>query len=133
MDRHPSFTFPLYAAFIFVPSNCLPTKFKNISKFSKQGKMATIATAGAGPECLPFNPKGSKIWVADHFNNFPRYLFRLYAPESWGETNEMRVVSRAARSFRKVAFFSMPAEEAANVLNKHLWWDWAECPHDNLM
>jgi hypothetical protein len=101
----------------------------------KQGQMVTPPKTGTGPECLLFNPKGSKIWVRDHFNEVPRYLFRLYAPQSWGETNERRVASRAARHprFGKMDLFSMPAEEAAEVLNKHLWWDWDNEPRDNLM
>ncbi|OHE93847.1 hypothetical protein CORC01_10868 [Colletotrichum orchidophilum] len=83
--------------------------------------------------CLPFSP-GRCSPESSALSKIPRYLFRVHAPSTSGQTSLKEVVSKAAlgghaRAGRDI--FSMPAEEAAEMLNCHLRW-WAR-NFDNLM
>jgi hypothetical protein len=68
------------------------------------------------------NERKQKSWE-EHLDNIPRYLFRTYDANSSGTTNTDIVMSRAymhSRSVGRLDLFSMPANEAADILNQHL-------------
>jgi hypothetical protein len=81
------------------------------------------------------NESKQKSWE-EHLDNIPRYLFRTYDANSSGTTNTDVVMSRAymhSRSVGRLDLFSMPANEAADILNQHLQWDRRHDKRDNLM
>jgi hypothetical protein len=39
------------------------------------------------PEYLLFCPSSEKFWLQENFDNIPRYLFRVFTPNSHGTTD----------------------------------------------
>ncbi|KAK5659970.1 hypothetical protein OQA88_13435 [Cercophora sp. LCS_1] len=78
-------------------------------------------------------PTGSHI--GDALNNIPSFLFRVYGPDSKGQTNTYHVISPAWVHSGETEFpprlWALPRQEAAEMVNDHLWWN---CGRDcNLM
>ncbi|KAK1474851.1 hypothetical protein CTAM01_15810 [Colletotrichum tamarilloi] len=84
--------------------------------------------------CVRFTPGPSYGDATSALKKIPRYLFRVHAPSTSGETSLKSVVSRAAlcgHAGSDCDIFSMPPDEAAEMLNCHLR-GWAR-DGDNLM
>ncbi|KXH50172.1 hypothetical protein CSIM01_07396 [Colletotrichum simmondsii] len=84
--------------------------------------------------CVRFTPGPSYGDATSALKKIPRYLFRVHAPSTSGETSLKSVVSRAAlcgHAGFDCDIFSMPPDEAAEMLNRHPR-GWAR-DGDNLM
>ncbi|PTU18995.1 hypothetical protein P175DRAFT_0442502, partial [Aspergillus ochraceoroseus IBT 24754] len=84
---------------------------------------------------LPFNPNSFHRIHMPLFNKrfTPRYLFRLVAPRTAGETTSLTVVSSAATSGQTQDIFHLPAHRAASLLLSHLLWQRGHEDGCNLM
>ncbi|KAL0764224.1 hypothetical protein CaCOL14_013276 [Colletotrichum acutatum] len=98
------------------------------------GKNDFLTSKSASNGYVRFTPGPSHSDAALALKKIPRYLFRVHAPSTSGETSLENVVSRAALCGHAAAdcdIFSMPPGEAAEMLNCHLR-GWAR-NDDNLM
>jgi len=77
------------------------------------------------PVCLPFRPTGDKKWVQEKFE-VPRYLFRVFTPNSRGYTDMLWAKSMDARDGKSTSsldIFARDDKRVAEMLNLHLrWW-----------
>ncbi|KAF4884983.1 hypothetical protein CGCFRS4_v012283 [Colletotrichum fructicola] len=96
---------------------------------------STATQATASHNCLPFSPsRHDHPEISQALEDIPRYLFRVHAPSTAGETTAEHVLSKAATLGKTGAttdIFSMPVREAAEMLNCHLR-NWPR-DSDNLM
>ncbi|WYZ42731.1 hypothetical protein EsH8_VI_000430 [Colletotrichum jinshuiense] len=73
--------------------------------------------------CLPFSPGPKQAQLLRALKEIPRYLFRVHASNTSGQTSSTEVVSRTALLGRPSAeqdIFAMPSRDAADMLNCHL-------------
>ncbi|CZR58862.1 uncharacterized protein PAC_08754 [Phialocephala subalpina] len=96
---------------------------------------ALQALSLSDPEYLLFCPSSEKAWLWEKFNDIPRYLFRVFTPNSRGTTNGAWTKSMDARNATqnsRVDIFARESkEQMAGMLNRHLrWWEGSE---DNLV
>ncbi|KAH7021756.1 hypothetical protein B0J12DRAFT_391648 [Macrophomina phaseolina] len=87
------------------------------------------------PSCVRFRPTGDRAWLQERLDDIPRYLFRVFTPESGGETNRSWTKSRDARFDGEMSIVDILARQddyqVANMLNRHLrWWP---CSEDNFV
>lgn len=84
---------------------------------------------------LPFKPSLDQPLLNKSLDHIPRYLFRLYSPNSNGNTTEDVVDSPAVikgRWIGNIDLLMLPRALAADMLLKHT--DWSRDPYDdNLM
>lgn len=77
------------------------------------------------PELL-FDPTDEQGWLRDTFNNVPRYLFRVYTPNSRGRTDRVWTKSMDATHSdpnSQVDIFARDEPwEVAGMLERHLRW-----------
>ena len=87
------------------------------------------------PKYLLFRPSNENAWLWEKFNAVPRYLFRVFTPNSHGETNRTWTKSMDARdgnqNSRVDIFARESKEEVAGMLYRHL--RWFPGPEDNLV
>ncbi|EXF79335.1 hypothetical protein CFIO01_02070 [Colletotrichum fioriniae PJ7] len=110
------------------------TQDKSQNTFSMADKNDSLTSKSAGNGYVRFTPGSSHSDATLALKKIPRYLFRVHAPSTAGETSLESVVSRAALCGHAGAgcdIFSMPPGEAAEMLNCHLR-GWAR-DGDNLM
>jgi hypothetical protein len=86
-------------------------------------------------ECLLFCPTGDKEWLREKFDDIPRYLFRVFTPNSCGTTDWSWTKSMDARhdsaSYKMDIFARDDNKQVANMLYRHLMW--LESSSDNLV
>ncbi|KAF9876587.1 hypothetical protein CkaCkLH20_05995 [Colletotrichum karsti] len=98
-----------------------------------QASSVTTETASS-QGCLLFSPTADQARLSAALEDIPRYLFRVHAPKTAGQTTNKEVISRAAMLGKPGAttdILSMPARSAAEMLNSHLR-GWSR-DGDNLM
>ncbi|KAH7116296.1 hypothetical protein EDB81DRAFT_848325 [Dactylonectria macrodidyma] len=97
---------------------------------------ATFQNLSLGdPSFLTFNPIGENVWIRANFEHIPRYLIRIFTPQSAGSTDEFWAKSRDARygnEFTAVDIFMRDNDHVANMLNTHLRWKGKNGKPDNL-
>lgn len=86
-------------------------------------------------EHLPFRPSGEFAWIQNRLTNIDSYLFRISDRRSDGVTNMTLVQSRDAFYSRPTAFVDIFAREdheaVAEMLNRHLRWNYDRSKKDN--
>jgi hypothetical protein len=113
-----------------------PSAFSNMSTETPELSDPLSAPSLPVPEALTFQPTSSQQGVSKSFDNIPRYLFRLYAPNTAGTTSISNVTSPAwncGKIEKKRDIFRLPSNEAADLLCKHLNWDTPHQSECNLM
>ena len=98
---------------------------------------STAETPATGA-AVPFQPDPSQLDQMPLFgqNDVPRYLFRVYAPRTAGQTTDSYVTppaSTCGRAEKTRDIFRLPPAEAATRLNEHLRWSPSHEPKCNLM
>ena len=88
--------------------------------------------------CLPFQPSEDLAWVkAQNLNSIDRYLYRIFDHRSDGLTNEVWVKSRDAcmtdRRSTQDVFARSDKNNVAELVNRHLRWDYQKYKLDNLV
>ena len=81
------------------------------------------------PEYLLFNPTGDKLWLREKFDGIPRYLFRVFTPNSDGTTDRFWVKSKDAKY--SSADSRVDNQRVASMLNRHLRWRGKDEDPDN--
>ncbi|KAL8696307.1 MAG: hypothetical protein Q9201_007726 [Fulgogasparrea decipioides] len=81
----------------------------------------------ANGAALPFQPKPDQLHQMPLFerNDVPRYLFRVYCPNTAGETTDSNIIPPASTCGpeKRQDIFRLQPREAARRLNEHLrWW-----------
>ena len=93
----------------------------------------TPATGAA----LPFQPNPMQLHGMPLFerNDVPSYLFRVYGPNTAGETTDSHIIPPASNcdQEKRQDIFRLQPKEAAGRLNQHLWWKSSHEPECNLM
>lgn len=92
--------------------------------------MATGSTAEtpATGAAMPFQPNPSQLRQMSSFkqNDVPRYLFRVAAPSTAGQTTDSYIIPPASdcgRAEKTREIFKLQPRETATRLNEHLrWW-----------
>lgn len=78
------------------------------------------------PEHLSFCPSGDKVWLREKFNDIPRFLFRVFTPNSCGMSDNSWTKSMdaciAPERGRVDVFARQDNEQVASILNQHLRW-----------
>jgi hypothetical protein len=87
------------------------------------------------PEYLLFCPSSKEVWLREKFDDIPRYLFRVFTPNSRGRTDKTwtkYIDARSGNNNYKVDIFAREnKQQVASMLNSHLqWWESRE---DNLV
>lgn len=87
------------------------------------------------PDCVRFRPSGDRAWLHQRLGDVPRYLFRVFTPESCGTTDRSWTKSKDARSGSERSSVDILTRHddyrVADMLNKHL--RWRECSEDNFV
>lgn len=88
---------------------------------------ALQALSISDPEYLLFCPSSENAWLREKLDDIPRYLFRVFTPNSRGTTDESWTRSMdatdAAQNSRVDIFAREDKEGVASMLNRHLqWW-----------
>lgn len=96
---------------------------------------ALQALSISNPEYLLFCPSSENAWLREKFDDIPRYLFRVFTPNSRGTADESWTRSMdatdAAQNSRVDRFARENKRRVASMLNRHLqWWKGHE---DNLV
>ncbi|CAH0054389.1 unnamed protein product [Clonostachys solani] len=85
-----------------------------------------VQSLSAPYECTPFSSNAPGSWLRATSNNVPRYLFRVYTPNSGGLTNRKWAMSMEAAHERQseipVDVCSRRASVIADELADHLRW-----------
>ncbi|KAI9768820.1 MAG: hypothetical protein M1840_004634 [Geoglossum simile] len=98
-------------------------------------ELQALSLSGSDPECLLFCPTGDMEWLREKFHDIPRYLFRVFTPNSCGTTDRSWTKSMDARhgnaSHKMDIFARDDNKQVAGMLYSHL--KWLEGPSDNLV
>ncbi|KAL9591201.1 MAG: hypothetical protein Q9179_007961 [Wetmoreana sp. 5 TL-2023] len=91
----------------------------------------------ANGAALPFQPKPDQLHQMPLFerNDVPRYLFRVYGPNTAGETTDSNIIPPASTCGpeKRQDIFRLQPREAARRLNEHLRWKRSHERECNLM